>query len=371
MNDPHTDGFSEQNIDTKKIAKSKPKLFLDVDKAPERAYCRGYTYYTLHAGQLKLAMEEIYFLTNYAKKGDYIVYIGAASFIHGIINFKMFPSLKWILIDPGNFDRAIVKISNIKKEPHVRIFQKYFTDDTAKKLSKELPMDRTLFISDIRRTADEEDVWEDMEMQQKWVRIMKPRAFMMKFRLPWYLHKKVKYLDGKIFIQQFSPSSSTETRLIGTDHTLSKEWDCKKYESQMFYHNTITRVKIYNYFPNVIKEINGMDRCWDCIATIMIIKDYLIKWKKIKSPTDKDLIKYTKDVIYTSLHMDLELRYLMFIAKFLSRRDRYPIVMMKLLDKLRDRGYQAKRIIKLLIPIVEKYKKVISTFDNLKENLNM
>jgi len=312
----HTDSFSFQSITDKQETRDLPKLFLR-DDSPETKYEFGRFKTTFHGGQLKLHLTEVYFLSKYAKEGDYVVYVGAAHFIHGLALFEMFPGLNWLLIDPGNFDK------NIKQSENVRIVNKYFTDKSAKNIGKTL--NSVLFISDIRTSAKEEEVAENMKAQMKWVKIIKPKAYMLKFRLSW-VKNKLNYLDGDVLVQCCAPTKSTETRLIGTEWNRMKEWDCNKYQNQMMYHNMITRVKKYKVYENIKKQIIGMDNCWDCTAFIMIIRYYLINWKGYEIIEDDDVMNYVNLSIIKSLRTNMKNKYYIYLSKHLLRGNKYDYV---------------------------------------------
>jgi len=231
---------------------------------------------TMHWGQRKLLMTEIEFLTQYSKINDLVLYVGAAPAIHTPILSQLFPTLKFILIDPMKF--------NIFETDNIQIRREFFTNEMANEfIGKDF-----LFICDIRISNNqkknykptEKEVKNDMIIQQTWVEIMKPRYSILKFRLPWE-DKDYLYLDGKIIIQPWSPQSSTETRLIVSDPLKKKKWNCKIYEEQMCYFNTITRCQFYEHDILTI----GIDNCYDCATEIYIIKNYLKKFNPEKNNT--------------------------------------------------------------------------------------
>jgi len=253
-------------------------------KSPQKKYrprCKNDLRTTMHWGQRKLLMTEIDFLTQYSKENDLVLYVGAAPAIHTPLLSKLFPTLKFILIDPMKF--------SIHETDNIKIRKEYFTDEKAKEfIGRDF-----LFICDIRVSNDEknykpteDEVKLDMIIQQKWVEIMKPRFSILKFRLPWD-QKTFEYLDGNITIQPWGPQSSTETRLI-VDNSLEKRiWNCKIYENQMYYFNTITRCQYYPH--NIIAP--GIDHCYDCSSEIHIIKNYLELFQPLKND-DKAIIKF-------------------------------------------------------------------------------
>lgn len=244
---------------------------------------------TLHWGQRKLLMSEIEFLTMFADENDIVVYAGAGPGKHIPYLAEMFPDLTFELWDPNPF--------SIKQTKQIKIFNEYFTEDVAGKYTKDGK--KILFMSDIR-TADpnklgedevEEYVFNDMEMQQKWHEIIKPKKSMLKFRLPW-AKGKTKYLKGDIYIQVWAPQTSTETRLIPTKGYYN--YDNTKYESQMMYFNNITRVSLYEH--NIKGE--GIDYCYDCRGEVDILEKYFKKYKSELKPKKRNelISKVSKDI---------------------------------------------------------------------------
>lgn len=255
---------------------------------PQKNYRRGSEYALpgYNFGQMKLLMSEIYFLTKFHRdvENPLVVYAGAAPCTHLPVLLMMFPKASFHLYDP-RFDPSkragdrATYFAETSKYPQVKIFAEYFTDDTAREYAGR---DNVFFWSDIRRYGHsheeiredpeimEREVMVDMEMQKRWVEIMSPFAWMLKFRLPYIYDerspKTMVYLNGEVMLQPRAPVKSTETRLIGT--TLSEvEWDNKKYESQLYYHNTEVRSK-----------------GWDLYASLEIIRRYIQEMKTGEDP---------------------------------------------------------------------------------------
>lgn len=224
--------------DTPKIGglESKVKVLLS-ENFPRKKYVPHSAYDLsqkfMSWGQKKLLLTEIQFCTNYGHLAPTVVYAGSAPGTHMPLITDMFDH-HFILHDPRNFSRRL--IGNKKISTHVE----YFTDEVAKKY-KDQPI---LFISDIRRSATEDRdmesiVVEDMEWQMNWIKIMKPKMSMLKFRLP-YTAGVTEYLDGKIYFQAYAPLTSTETRLV-TDGKKMRKYDNCKYEDQLYYYNSVSR----------------------------------------------------------------------------------------------------------------------------------
>ncbi len=230
----------------------------------------------IHFGQRKLMLSEVQFLHEYYDVNEIdgipiVIYVGAASGLHISLLSKWFPQFIFHLYDPQPFV--------IKETSKIKIFNTLFTDEIAQKYTN--LSNRIFFISDIR-TADwrknhknaseitsdkekawylgckttEDDVWNDMQLQQKWVMMINPLHCLLKFRLPWpqknQTNFNVEYLKGAIYYQPYSPHTSTETRLkpIKNQNGIYEvtTYDIRKYEEQLFYHNIYTREhKKYNH----------------------------------------------------------------------------------------------------------------------------
>ena len=169
------------------------------------------------------------------------------------------------------------------------VYQDYFMDSTVHWILQNFPNRRILFISDIR-TSDtktmnskqiEEQIKLDMENQRRWTMELRPAASMLKFRLPWpgqnsYQNDITKYYKGKIYLPVWGPQTTTECRLVVTDHSPQNlvEYNNRLYESQMFYFNIYTRVQYYDHSI----DATGIDHCFDCVSEIIILGDYINRY---------------------------------------------------------------------------------------------
>ena len=199
-------------------------------------------------------MSEIEFLTKFGVSGSTVVYAGAAPGTHIHYLIELFPELKFVLVDPAPFS------SKLTKSQRCLVRQELFTDDLAQEYAR---CDKVLFVCDIRSCdysllsdPDVEDkVLEDMRSQQRWHDIIQPIKSMLKFRLPW-TQGCTEYLAGDVYLQAFGPTTTTETRLVPYGHGRVL-WNNKKYEEQMFYFNTVTRVARYAHAMPVGKPGYG------------------------------------------------------------------------------------------------------------------
>jgi hypothetical protein len=195
-----------------------------------------------HIGQRKLLLSEVQFLTNMYScnnKVKYCIYAGSAPGNKTYFLSRLFPDIKFILIDPNKFNLFLIDEKKYHREqPHndiVHIYNEYpskvnlfmnkkyrdmtekdktdvigfikksdykifiiedFMDDKYAELFKQLG--ETVFISDIRSNtsgSDNEspldiDIYWNTSMMYNWINILKPELSMLKIRLP-FLNEKV------------------------------------------------------------------------------------------------------------------------------------------------------------------------------------
>jgi hypothetical protein len=228
-----------------------------------------------HWGQRKLLLSEIEFLTMHSKENDTVVYAGAAPGTHTEFLASLFPTLKFVLVDPADFVAP-------HKPPQIQVRKAFFTDETAREFAAR---DDVLFVCDIRsadwKVMSEEEVEGAVEADQiaqmKWHLLMKPRASMLKFRLPWG-KGTTDYLDGQILLPIWGPQTTTESRLVVLKDATIRSYDHENYEARMFHFNTIERVHLYARNRGLI-ECRGLDRCYDCSAEILVVLAYFCKYR--------------------------------------------------------------------------------------------
>lgn len=259
-------------------------LFLNTDDPQEEYKRRNDTVKKAIAwGQRKLLLTVTQFLTYFLdlenNPNPIVVYAGAAPGINIKIISSLFPEVEWHLYDPAQF--------KIRDSDKITTYQTYFTNETAKEWSDK----NVYFISDIRianyvkcKNLDHNEklIMKDMNMQKKWVEIMKPLKSQLKFRLPYSGGKrpdKFNYFDGLVIKQCWAPQTSTETRLIVGKKPIYKNWDCKKYEYQLFYHNVVVR-ETKHYRNPFTDRIEGVDEPelmtdWDSRCEVQVWMDYL------------------------------------------------------------------------------------------------
>lgn len=279
------------------------------DDFPEKKYVprqKNEDRTAVHYGQRKLLLSEVEFITNVCNelislhpkqlfKKIVLIYAGAAPGNHIPLLSRMFPFVKFHLVDPAKF--VVQSCENII------IKQEMFTDEMALDLRQEYSDYIRLFISDIRRAgpgmsdlsedAIEDEVLDDMRSQENWYHSIGAFRSLLKFRLPYVENRKAKqtsinYLSGDVYFQIWPPGSSSETRLYVKERAVAREYDCLKYENQMYHFNMIERVQCYHHDV----DAPGLDHCYDCRAEVEVLDNYVKSFDKIfsfcKSSLEKD-----------------------------------------------------------------------------------
>lgn len=278
-------------------------------KWEEKDVVRKIDYNYCHFGQLKLFFTELEFLTiclqnNIDLHNSTIVYVGAAPGTHIKHLQRLFPNMYWILYDPNPF--------HIQRSNYVDIFNDYFTDDSIPLILNHSFVNKTkylLFISDIRVSPTEQQVFDDMIKQQRWLIYLSANMSMLKFRLPYTISTGQKtwtysfddvsdkiditdtingsdymlnYLDGNLYTQLYPPVYSTETRLIvaniNNDKYKLTSYDTVKYEEQCYYYNTNIRHKHMTYKKSHLLKyhIIGMIDNYETCSQYYMIEQYLL-----------------------------------------------------------------------------------------------
>lgn len=250
------------------------KRILD-DECEMSPYSRSVPRNVRHAGQLKLLLSEIEFLTPYKNESVTLVYAGAAPGIHIPRLVCLFPLIRFILIDPNKSMMSTMNMNN------VTVLECEMTDNLAAALKGKYGT-RTLFVSDVRvgpaseRELDIDQqirIHRDMLAQMQWFSILDPMAGMFKFRLPWNMEPSTEYLDGLIHLPVFGRFLTHESRLVVQRGAGMKTYNNSRYEGQMAHFNQKLRTAIY---PG--------GRCYDCTVFRYIIRKYLEK-----SAVDKEV----------------------------------------------------------------------------------
>lgn len=299
-----------------------------------------------HWGQLKLCLTLIEFIITTVKfnpeKQVRIVYAGAANGRGTGIVATLFPWIQFDLFDTSQFSDTLLLMPNVSlfqsyftddcaliygmigntnySEGHER--RQNLFSKTGIRHPSSIASEDIYFVSDIRRMTNtsfenemadtnselyrrflreksstldlaqakhafienetEKAIMEDMNMQQKWVELMKPIACQLKCRMPYAIAGAAKYfnyLDGVIYFQPFVGFLSSETRLIcerkDGEYT-RKDYDILVYEQNLFAHNNyritdkyrnILTGKVEHYIETEL--INN----YDCTCAAFILKE--------------------------------------------------------------------------------------------------
>jgi hypothetical protein len=265
MDDIYTQLFADKHIRNTGIKlmentynnKYEPFIKLDdIDNKLRYSYEKNTKTMGLHIGQRKLLLSEVQFLTNNIQK--YCIYPGSAPSHKTHFLSKLFPDIKFILIDPNIFEIKLVEnnkifryeqhdditmlyygfptkshvyktkefshtnkvienmnsneidhmIDFIKKSKHkIYVIEDYMTDKIAEILKK---LGSCTFISDIRSNVTNEyvtdfDVIWNRSMVHNWISILQPEVSMIKFRIPYY-NKKEDFSKYTFAVKSFETS---------------------------------------------------------------------------------------------------------------------------------------------------------------------
>ena len=340
---------------------------------------------SVHIGQRKLFGNELQFLTNHlSSKFDEAIVVYAGSSPCNSLYFirELFPNVKFLLVDPnetlicvkhrvshyskdtgdiiyarsshsnkylagtdkkityynngiplridrkdateGIVSKNFFKFMKDTKKYKIFVIEDLFTIGLAKLIAKCLG--NVYFWSDIRSNSknmcptDLDIIWNSAQ-QYNWVKIMKPKRFMLKFRMPFfnlspselkkitkkepyasdikackndidfvknYPKKEFIYIKGDIYIQPYANISSTETRLVGKIKDGLLKYDVNKYDNKFFYYNSIERTIGLHKNANADESL-GYDFCGDCSLENSILEEY-----KKKMDNNFDIIQAIK-----------------------------------------------------------------------------
>lgn len=262
--------------------------------------CKNRT--TLHKGQRKLFNSLLCFLTKFAETGDICVYVGSAPGYNICGIAQLFPQIHFYLFDPKQSHCAYD--SQGHQLPNIHIFQERFTRDhittpaqyvvngQQQRTNLQAISEKVLFFSDLRTTDKKNEVREkgvarDLKFQLDLIFQLLPRAFSLKFRIPYITPDGAKtqtfsYVDGFGMIQPFAKTQSNEVRLMNKSENIFvngmkqlKEWSLEEHENRMFYINTVCRE--WGRYPTKVGVEQG-DNCFDCALEEKICEDFLRKY---------------------------------------------------------------------------------------------
>jgi hypothetical protein len=233
----------------------------DLSAAPRLKYREHTNCYkiTTHHGQRKLLLSEIPFIHQWMRpeRKTVVLYVGAASGHHTSILSAMFPAVTFYCYDKAPYHGSLIQYA-LRYPQRIILRSEFYTDESHIEFAD--PETDYLFICDIR-TAEkqgssnksewEKEIVQNMRMQEQWVKLLRPRKALLKFRLPFNdptrtdTPKSLSYLGGDIYPQCWTGQSSTETRLWTDADQPTIEYDCTQYEEVCFYFNLVTRQMTY------------------------------------------------------------------------------------------------------------------------------
>lgn len=286
-------------------------------------------------GQMKLLVRDITFLVFHWDQKQYpeavLVVVGGAPGNHYPQLSKMFPTLQIHIYDkspPDNWavtatDRITVynqEFTDADAEQWAQVPNVYFTSDIRSSNIQEQEMrflaaagisvdgnnlpivkepgDKVLITKALRDGAEslERSIWADMELQQRWVRIITPRAAGLKFRLPWPdkgMDDIQTYLKCTIYVQPFATIRSTETMGVAVPNAAGEyemaEWSLVEYDQLLAAHNYGRAHNTYqNPFNGTSKPVYAPELLtdFDSIYTTALLMAY---WRYYNVPESFNL----------------------------------------------------------------------------------
>lgn len=245
----------------------------------------------VHIGQRKLLLSEIQLLTEYFEKQStpsVVLYVGAAPGTHLVLLSQMFPNVKFVLYDGARFDPIL------KRFPETFELHEgesgFVTTPLVRTLAKRFASTHMLFVSDIRLGDDDKHAFEqgvvrDMQLQQEWMEILKPKMSLLKFRMSYNMKHgdKLTYTKGNLLYGIWAKPTSGETRLLvrGKDVGKHVSYDFKDYEETMFFHNKFRRPYCFSLEtspPDIRRHVmspkNVYCPCYDCLAELNVLYRY-------------------------------------------------------------------------------------------------
>ena len=259
-----------------------------------------------YIGQLKLFIMLVQFLNLYYKEsGTTVIYPGFSPGHSLFLINDMFPNIQWILIDKSTHNKPD---SNLIKLENVKFFDEYLDKKNINKFKRMCKDKYTLLVSDIRVETSEESIKTDNDLQLFWHRTLNPDYSCLKFRLHRICKtKKYLYLHGEIFLQGFSPPSSTETRLHVRKNATLREYDYQKYDDMLYFFNNYQRSKYYGRANSIIKKRSRflLDHCYNCELFLDTLDKYFRKYRRLGSIKSNDLMVH-KIITYLNAKTKLE-----------------------------------------------------------------
>ncbi len=201
---------------------------------------------------------------------------------------------EWHIYDKEEFHVDVVKYANLHRE-NVKLFDEYFTEETAEFYSKK----KTLLISDLRSKAIAQTMYKgpksreevqkfthsemdemnfqllkSNEMNKNIYLKLKPLYASIRFTLPAEFWPKVEpfyeFIKGKLLFQPWNGFLEQEVRVITNSREIMK-YDTIKFAKQGYFHNFVTRLCS---FKTDKPEYRDYCPCWACTYECSILIDF-------------------------------------------------------------------------------------------------
>jgi len=240
------------------------------DSAPRQRYRRRNLEFKSvnHWTQRQIVVQEIEFLLQHSRQGDYVVYIGAAPGTQIPYLSELFPWLTFHLYDTSEIrchSNELIKIHNVDFNNEILRDWRDCAENVLLLFNLKQPRGQD--------SSDKPLLSEGMETQRDIYLRLRPRKALLRFRLPW--GKGVtRFLDGKLLLPVWGKQTTTEALLIPDADGKEKEYDHIQFEERMFYFNTVRRVQ---YYRHSVVGVRGLDHCYDCASEVFIMGKYLEK----------------------------------------------------------------------------------------------
>lgn len=223
----------------------------------------------------------IEFLSLHGHRASKVVYVGEP--LQGgqaeFLSRDLFPDHHWVFIGPEP-----VAVSPSRR---IEIMQTQFNAELAETFQAE----DTLLVC-VMKSGPTINFNHMMPLQLTWIQRMRPKAYTVKFQLPWDRGQTM-YIDGDLHLPMWGGQTSVECRLSGTSLKL-RPFDHTAYEQFMFYHNVSRRTTFFDH------DFDNMPHChcFDCRSELHILESYI---KLRQEPKNHDrledmMIEMSKDV---------------------------------------------------------------------------
>ena len=221
-------------------------------------------------------LQVVEFLTRHGHLSKSVVYVGVGA-------DKVVPPLA-DLFPEHHFTIFAADGRTMSRITGVAVFADTLTDDVAETFSSD-----TLFIGDLPPTTTEAGLAPVMLDQQRWTRIIRPAAALLRLKMPWSKGSS-QYLGGALMRPMYEGPTETQAYLVVTDSEADATYEHGVWEDYMFHHNTFTR---YHYYEHPIDPVeSGLDHCYDCAAEIYVLKEFLAVTRGVDEETaDSEVVK--------------------------------------------------------------------------------